>query len=171
MANFSVTSNNFLRNLYAKDRALVNTSERAKVSTKELGKADSKALGKGVSALSSFDYDAEVDDETKFYKTLKSFADSYNNTIESGSAIAGDDSGVKSVMKDMKKLQEKYGDKLEEYGISFDSKGYMSISETAMDEIKTPSFKNLFGKESEVEFLGDLSALAKRLTRRINYLV
>lgn len=168
MAGLSVLSNNYLRNLYSNNRNLVNVSERAKVSVSDLGKADAKALSKGIASLSSYDYEAETEDETKFYKTLKAFADTYNYTLSSGSDLSQTDNSTKKIVNDIKKLKEEYGDKLEEYGISFDNKGYMSISSTAMDIIKPSKYKEVFGEDSE--FLKDLGSLQKKLSRRINYL-
>lgn len=168
MAGLSVLSNNYLRNLYSNNRSLANATERAKVSVNTLGKADTKALSKGIASLSSYDYDGETEDETKFYKTLKAFADTYNYTITSGTGLSETDSSTKKIVNDIKKLKEEYGDTLEEYGISFDKKGYMSISSTAMDIIKPSNYKEIFGEDSE--FLKDLGSLQKKLSRRIDYL-
>lgn len=170
MAHFTVTANNYLRNLYSSNRNLVNNSERAKVTVTDRGKADSKALTKGIASLSSYDYDKEVDKEdTNFYKTLKAFSDSYNNTIKSGDELSETDPTTKRLVKQMKKLKEEYGDELERYGISFDTKGYMSISSTAMDNISPKNYKELLGENSE--FMADLEKLSTKLSRRINYLV
>lgn len=169
MASYNITSNVYLRELYSQNRSLATSTERAKVTITNRGAADAKALKKGISSLSSYDYDAEIDDETKFYKTLKAFADTYNNTIESGTDLSNMDSRTKSIVKDIKKLQEKYEDELENYGLTFDKKGYMSINSLAMDNISPKNYKNVLGEDSE--FLSDLGKLQKKLSRRINYLV
>lgn len=169
MASFTVSANNYLRNLYSNNRNLVNNSERAKVTVADRGKADTAALKKGIASLSDYDYDTESDDETKFYKTLKAFADSYNNTIKTGDELSNTDSNTKRLVNQMKKLKEQYGEELENYGISFDSKGYMSINDTAMDTISVNKYKDLLGEDSE--FMADLEKLSKKLQRRINFLV
>lgn len=169
MSNFTVTANGYLRNLYSGNRDLVNVSERAKVSTKDLGKADTKALSKGIAALSTYDYENSGDDSVEFYKMVKGFADSYNYTLESGNSLSEGDQRTKSVLKDIKKLREEYGDELEKYGISFKSSGYMEVDGSAFDNIKPGSFKNIMGADSE--FMKNLSNISNKLTRRINYLV
>lgn len=169
MASYTVSANNYLRDLYSGNRNLVNNSERAKVTITDRGKADATALKRGIASLSDYDYEAETDDETKFYKTLKAFADSYNNTIKSGDELSNTDPTTKRLVSQMKKLKEQYGDELETYGISFDKKGYMSINDTAMDTISVDKYKNLLGEDSE--FMKDLEKLSVKLQRRINYLV
>lgn len=169
MSSFNVTGNAFLRNLYSSNRNLVSAGERAKVSTKELGQADTKALSKGIASLSAYDYDGKSDDESKFYKTIKAFADSYNNTVETGKSLSEQDPRTKKIINDMKKLQSKYGDELERYGITFNNKGYMEIGSTAMDHIKPSSYRDVVGENSE--FMKELKDISKKLTRRINYLV
>lgn len=172
MANFTVTANSYLRSLYTGNRNLVTNSERAKVSVTDRGKADTKALRNGISSLSEYDYDEEVDkdeEDTKFYKTLKAFADSYNNTIKTGGELSETDPTTKRLVKEMKKLKNEYGDELERLGISFDSKGYMSISSTAMDNISPKNYKDILGEDSP--FMKDLEKLSTKLSRRINYLV
>lgn len=168
MSNFSVSSNHFLRQLYTGNRELSSGSERLKVSTKDLAKADTKALKKGIASLSDYDYEKETEDPVEFYKTLKAFADTYNQTVETGGKLM-DDSDTKRLMNEMKKLRQNHADELDSYGISFDSKGFMSISETAMDNISVNRFKDILGEDSE--FLRGLSDIQKKLSRRIDYLV
>lgn len=169
MAGFTISSNNYLRNLYSADRSMANNTQRAKVTVTKRGQADAKALSKGIASLSSYDYEAEVDDETRFYKTLKAFTDSYNNTVKSGTELSETDPSMKRLIGEVKKLKNEHGDKLSEYGLSFDKDGYLSISETAMDIISTKKFKEVLGEDSK--FLDDLKNLQKKLTRRIDYLV
>lgn len=169
MSNFTVTSNGYLRNLYAGNRDLINVSERAKVSTRDLGKADAKALSKGIAALSSYDYENSDDDSVDFYKMVKGFADSYNYTLESSNSLSEGDQRTKAVLKDIKKLREDYKDELAKYGISFKINGYMEVDGTAFDNIKPQSYKRIMGSDSD--FMKDLSDISKKLTRRINYLV
>lgn len=166
MSNLNVTANLFLRNLYGNDRNMVNKSERKIVTNTSLTKADSKALGKGISSLSDYDYDSEDVDEKDFSNTLKAFADVYNSTLDSSSESS--DATTKSLIKKFKQLQNDHGDELSKFGISFDDKGYMSISSSAVDNIKVSSFKEVFGKDTD--FMSDLSALQKKLNRHVNYL-
>lgn len=167
MASFNISANNYLRNLYSANRNLVNSSERKNASIKDLGKADSKALSNGIDALKSYDF--ESDDKKKFYNNLKALADSYNNTLQTGSEISEGDTRTKSIVKDIKKLAKKYGDELERYGISFDKKGYMKVDAGAADNISPKSYKSVMGEDSE--FLNELSKLSKKMSRSVNYLV
>ncbi len=169
MANFTITSNSYLRNLYSSNRNLVNSSVRKNLTVVDLGKADSAALKNGISSLSSYDYEREDADPENFKKTLKAFADSYNNALETGEGISKEDSRTKRLVNEMKQLEKNYGEELKEYGITFNSKGYMSISDTAMSTISVKKFKNILGEDSE--FLADLDNVSKKLSRRINYLV
>lgn len=169
MSNFSITSNHYLRNLYQSDRSMVTKSARAQVSGTDRTKADAKALAKGIAGLSSYDYEGENSDEEKldFYNTLKAFADTYNYTMESSQEIG--DKETKALVKKFEELKEEHGEDLAKFGITFNDDGYMSIAQSAIDNINVNRFKEVFG--SDTEFMENLSDLQKRLSRRVNYLV
>lgn len=164
--SMNITNNFYLRNLYGTDRSLVNKNERKLNTSVTLAKADSKALAKGISALGSYDYEAEETDETDFYNTLKAFADSYNYTLDSGGDNTEPD--IKNLMKHFKELQANHEDELADFGITFDEDGYMNIAKSAVENIDIKRFREVLG--TDTEFIEDLSALQKKLSRRINYL-
>ncbi len=171
MASFSVTNNHQLRMIYMGNTDATKKSERPKLSIPKLNKADSSALKKGLERLSDYNMD-EVgdDDEDKkkdFFKTVKAFTDAYNNTLESGSQ--SQNKSVSKLTDQLKKVSEKYADKLSDYGFSFDEKGYVSIKESAINNISTKKYKDVIGKDSD--YAKELSDIAKKMTKHIDVAV
>lgn len=169
MSSFTVTNNVTLRNLYkTSDSSLSKQSVRKETSYGKLVMADTQALRKGISSLADEDYGDESEDskesKAEFYKKMKAFCDSYNYTIQSSKKYNSRDS--KSAIKQMNQLASDYSDELEDLGVTFDDDGYMSMSESAFDNIDESRFEDTFGKESE--FMSSLSQIAKKLSRHID---
>ena len=173
MSNFSVTNNWYLRNNYKTTKELSKLSNRSDVSEGKLAGADSLALKRGIRSLRDYKYEdakkvSSKDTDTvlgkgKFYKTLKAFADTYNYSLDSGKNSSNAD--IKKLSKNMKKIAEKYSDELDELGVTFDSKGYMSISPSAVDHIKLSTYGE---KLADSDFLTDLENNTKKIYRRVD---
>lgn len=173
MADYTITSSAYLRNNYSAYRQMSIKASRDEATQKELSTADSLALKKAIRSLSDYKYndeDAEDSDEEniKFYKTLKAFADTYNYTLDSSSSSAS--KSIKDLGKKMKSFASKYGDELSELGVKFNSKGYMEVSASAVDNIKQSTFGETFSSSSayKTNFLNELNDVAKNVYRRID---
>ncbi len=171
MSSFSITANHYLRVAYMGNTDLMKKADREKASESKLSMADSKALRKAISRLADYKMDdVKDDDETKktdFFNTIKAFTDTYNNTIESGSK--SQNSSISKLTKEIKKVSEKYADKLSDYGITFDSSGYMSVKNSAVNNISSSKYKDIIGKDSE--YAKELSAIAKKMSKHIDLAV
>lgn len=165
MASFSVSTNMYLRQVYAPNRGLCVKANRADATNKTLISADSSALGKAIKTIGSFNFsdDSKINKD-KFSKTLKSFTDAYNYTISSSNT--NKEGKISVTSKKIKQLTSKYEDELKSLGISVKN-GYMSISSTASTNISPDKYEELFGKDSE--YMKELSKYAKKMNRTINY--
>ena len=165
MASFSVSTNMYLRQVYAPNRGLCVKANRADATNKTLISADSSALGKAIKTIGSFNFsDDSKLNKDKFSKTLKSFTDAYNYTISSSNT--NKEGKISVTSKKIKQLTSKYEDELKSLGISVKD-GYMSISSTASTNISPDKYEELFGKDSE--YMKELSKYAKKMNRTINY--
>lgn len=167
---FTVTTNSYLRSLYKDNRTLSTKSGRSDASSQELVFNDTKALMRGIAVLGDEDYGdkEETDnksDKSRFYLKMKSFSDAYNYTLSSSSDYVTKD--TKKAVKQMKQLAKDYSDELEDLGITFDDDGYMSMSESAFDNIDEGYFEDSFGENSD--FMKQLNSIARKLNRHIDY--
>lgn len=171
MSSFSVTNNHYLRVIYTGNTDVIKKADRANASSSKLTKADSTALRKALARLADFDMDDVADDDeskkTNFYNNVKAFSDAYNYTLESGSGSQNE--SISKLTKQMKQLSEKYADKMSDYGITFDDKGYMSVKNSAINNISTSKYKELIGKDSD--YAKELSSIAKKISRHIDVAV
>ncbi|MQN01040.1 MAG: hypothetical protein DUD27_09175 [Lachnospiraceae bacterium] len=171
MSGYTVTNNLYLRNLYkSTDTSLTKKSARKETSTPKLIIADTAALQKSISTLYDVDYGDPDETDNKiekadFYKKMKAFADTYNNTVDSSSSYSSNRDAKKAV-NEMKSLREKYSDELDDLGVTFDDDGYMKLSESAFDNIDEADFEDMFGKGSD--FMSSLNSIAKKLYRHID---
>ena len=175
MSSYTITSSKYLRDFYATDRTIAKKSARDEASKKDVISADAKALRRALRDLGDYDYgdeDTEDTDNEKnlFYKHLKAFADTYNYTLDSTSDASS--SGIKSMSKKMKQFAEKYADELGDLGVTFDKKGYMSITPSAIDNIERSTYGKTFSASSDTQsdFFKDLESVASRIYRRIDTL-
>lgn len=168
MSSFSVTSNHYLRVAYMGNTDLMKKADREKSTSGKLSQADSKAFRRALARLSDYKMDEVADDDetkkTDFYNTIKAFSDTYNNTLQSGSESKN--VSLSKLTKDMKKVSEKYADKLSDYGITFDDNGYMSVKSSAVKNISSSKYKDLIGKDSD--YAKELSDIAKKMSRHID---
>ena len=173
MANYTVTSSAFLRNNYSAYRQMSIKASREEATQKQLSTADSLALKKAIRSLSDYEYNDEDTEDSdaenvKFYKTLKAFADTYNYTLDSSTSSSSD--SIKSLGKKMKSFASQYEYELKELGIKFNSKGYMEISASAIDNIKQSTYGEAFSTSSayKTKFLDDLKDVSQKIYRRID---
>ena len=167
--SYTITTNSNLRALYADNRALAKKSEREKLSGAKLVLADSKALKKGTASLSSLDYgDIDQDDtdyeNKKFYSKMKAFQDVYNNTTDSTKKTK--DEASQKFSKQLKSLAKKYEKELSDVGVTFDSKGYMTVRESAIKNIDIGEYEEVFGASGG--FTKELAQVAKKMTRHFD---
>lgn len=170
MSSFTVTNNSYLRNLYkSTDSTLSKKSARNQTAKGKLVIADTSALRKGISTLYDEDYgdadEADTDsDKEDFKNKMHAFADAYNYTLDSSSSYGS--SYSKKAVKQIKSLVDTYGDDLTDLGVSFDDKGYMTLSDSAFDNIDEAEFEDTFGSDSD--FMQRLDSIAKKLNRHID---
>ncbi len=168
MASFSVTNNHYLRVIYTGNTDIIKKADREDKSNSRLTKADSTALHKALARLSEYDFDGVKDDNESrkkdFYNTMKAFSDAYNYTLESGSASQNE--SIAKLTKKMKQLSSKNADDLEDFGITFDEKGYMNVRKSAIDNISTSKYKDWVGKDSE--YAKELSEISKQMSRHVD---
>ena len=173
MSNFTVTNNWYLRDNYKNNKDLSMMANRDGVSDTKLSGADSAALKRSIRALRDYKYEdakkvSSKDTDSvlgkgKFYNSLKAFADTYNYTLDSGKNSSNND--IKKLSKNMKSIASKYSDELDQLGVTFDSKGYMKISASAVDNIKLSTYGERLG---ESDFLKDLEKNTQKIYRRID---
>jgi hypothetical protein len=159
--SISVTVNSTLRNFYTNNRSLVSKSSRSESSNGTLSYADATALRKAIRDLGDYDYDSVSSsvDKSILSSHLKAFIDTYNYTMESGSSSTN--SHVKTAAKNIKKLTGKYESELKNLGISVDSNGYLSLSNTATTNISGSKFSKVFGSDSD--YMDQMKAYAKKI--------
>lgn len=171
MSNFSITPNHYLRVVYMGNTDVMKKADRENASSSRLSQADSTALRKALARLADYNMDNVADDDetkkTDFFNTVKAFSDTYNNTLESGSV--SQNASISKLTKQMKQVSEKYADKLSDYGIKFDDKGYMSVKNSAINNISTSKYKEIIGKDSD--YAKELSDIAKKIAKHIDIAV
>ena len=164
MANFSVTNNIYLRQVYAPNRALSVSANRTTADSKTLIAADTNALGKAIKAMGSLDFktDTTKGKET-FFNTLKSFTDAYNYTVSSSGSTKN--KKMSTLTDGLKKLTSKYESELKGLGLSIKD-GYLKLSSNAKTTVSPSEYEEMFGKDSK--FMKELSAYAKKINKSID---
>ena len=167
MSTFTVKTTTYLRNLYNGNRSYAYKNKRTDTKSTTLQQADQTALRKGIQSLADWDYDDDEKNSEEVTKGrfLKAFTGAYNFTIDSGTASSSDRT-IKNATKQLKDLTDSYSDQLEGYGITVDKNGYMTLSDSAVDNIDIKNFKSLFGSDSD--YMKELQALSKKTSRRID---
>ena len=153
----NLTSDFFLKNFYRDNRKAMKVSTRNEYNSTELSYEDSRALKRAASKLSSFNY-SEDENGDNIVSTIKAFAETYNNTLESSSSK---DSEVYRQHKQLKALTKKYGDKLEDLGITIKEDGKLSISDNILKSSTFDEIKEVFSDDSD--YVTNLRKIAKRM--------
>lgn len=163
MSGFSVANNITLRSYYATYRAFTTKSTRSSATTNQLNYADAQALRRAVQKLDDFDF--ETADKDDISSHVRAFIDTYNYTMDS--AKSSTNSYATSTYKNLKNLASKYSKDLENIGIKENSSGYLTLSSSAVENIRGSRFKSLLNKDSK--FMKQLTTYAKRMVNNIDY--
>ena len=154
----SLNSDFYMKNFYRYNRNAIKASNRKEYSTTELSYEDTRALKRAVAKLGDFEFD-EFDNEENLRSTIQAFAQTYNLTLESTS-VKGTD--TYRLNKQLKALTDKYGDKLEDIGITIQEDGKMKVSKSILEVSSLSELKEVFGKD------GEYMQGIKRISRRMN---
>ncbi len=163
MSGFSVANNITLRSYYATYRAFTTKSTRSSATTNQLNYADAQALRRAVRKLDDFDFENADKDDISSH--VRAFIDTYNYTMDS--AKSSTNSYATSTYKNLKNLASKYSKDLENIGIKENSSGYLTLSSSAVENIRGSRFKSLLNKDSK--FMKQLTTYAKRMANNIDY--
>lgn len=141
----SLTSTYYMQNFYLFNRNAIKSSYRKDYQVSELSYEDSRALKRAASKLSSFEYSGD-ENADNIVNSIKAFAETYNNALDSTSSK---DSDNYRQNRQLKALSQKYSDDLEDLGITFDNDGKMSVSENILKASSCDKVKEIFSKESD----------------------
>lgn len=153
----SLTSTYYLQNFYRYNRNVMKTSYRKDYNQTELSYEDSRALKRAASQLSSFDY-SEEENGDNIVSTIEAFAETYNNALDSTSSR---DSETYRQNRQLKALTQKYGEDLEDIGITIDEDGKMSINENILKGSSFEDVKKVFSEETD--YVKGIRNIAKRM--------
>ena len=156
-SGISLNSNFYLQNFYKGNRNLAKTSVRPDYNKTELSYEDSRALKRAASKLSSFRY-TEDENGDNLVSTIQAFAETYNNAIDSSSTK---DTDTYRQNRQLKALTKKYGEELEDLGISIEDDGKLTINETLLKKSSFDEVKKVFSEESE--YITNVKRIAKRM--------
>lgn len=153
----SLTSTYFMQNFYRYNRNAMKTSYRKDYNQTELSYEDSRALKRAASKLSSFNY-SEEENGDNIVSTIQAFADTYNNALESTS---NKDSDTYRQNRQLKALSEKYGEDLEDIGITIEDDGTLTVNENLLKASSFDEVKKVFSEESD--YMKNIRTIAKRM--------
>ena len=153
----SLNSNFYLQNFYKGNRTLAKASARPNYNKTELSYEDSRALKRAASKLSSFSY-SEGENGDNLVGSIQAFAETYNNAIDSSSSK---DSDTYRHNRQLKALSEKYGDDLDNLGITIEEDGKLTVNETLLKKSSFDEVKKVFSEESD--YMTNLKRIAKRM--------
>ena len=152
-----LTSDFFLKSFYRSNRNVIKSSARDDYSKTELSYEDTRALKRAVAKLSSFDY-TEDENGDNIVNTIQAFVKTYNYTIESTSS---DTSDTYRQSRQLKALTKKYGDDLEDIGISIKEDGTLEVSDNILKKSSFKEIRNVFSEESG--YVNGVRSIAKRM--------
>ena len=153
----NLTSNFFMKNFYRYNRNAIKVSGREEYNSTELSYEDSRALKRAVAKLASYDY-TEEENGDNIVSTIEAFAETYNYALDSSSS---EDSDTYRQHKQLKALTEKYGDDLEDIGITIEKDGKLTISENILKSSSFDEVKKVFAEDSE--YIEGVRKIAKRM--------
>ena len=153
----NLTSNFFMKNFYRYNRNAIKVSGREEYNSTELSYEDSRALKRAVAKLASYDY-TEEENGDNIVSTIEAFAETYNYALDSSSS---EDSDTYRQHKQLKALTEKYGDDLEDIGITIQKDGKLTISENILKSSSFDEVKKVFAEDSE--YIEGVRKIAKRM--------
>lgn len=146
-----------MQNFYRSNRNAMKVSYRKDYHTSELSYEDSRALKRAAAKLSSFEY-SEDENGDNILNSIKAFTETYNNALDSTNSK---DSDTYRQNRQLKALTQKYGDKLEDIGITIDEDGKMSVSENILKASAFDEVKDIFSKKSD--YIKGIRKIAQRM--------
>ncbi len=153
----SLNSTYYLQNFYKSNRNLSKATVRPDYNQTELSYEDSRALKRAASKLSSFDY-IEEENGDNIVSSIEAFVETYNNTLESSESK---DSDTYRQNRQLKALSNKYGEDLEDLGITIEEDGKLTVSENILKGSSFDEVKKVFSEESE--YIQSIRRIAKRM--------
>ena len=153
----SLNSDFYLKSFYKGNRNLAKASIRPDYNKTELSYEDSRALKNAAAKLSSFSY-TEDENGDNLVGTIQAFAETYNNAIDSSDSK---DADTYRQNRQLKALTKKYGEDLEDLGITIEKDGKLSINENLLKKSSFEEVKKVFSEESE--YMTNLKRIAKRM--------
>ncbi len=156
-SGISLNSNFYLQNFYRGNRTLAKPTVRPDYNQTELSYEDSRALKRAASKLSSFSY-TEEENGDNLVSSIQAFAETYNNAIESSSS---EDADTYRQNRQLKALSNKYGEELEDLGITIEEDGKLTVNENLLKKSSFDEVKKVFSEESE--YITSVKRIAKRM--------
>ena len=153
----SLNANFYMQNFYKANRNLVKASVRSDYHRSELSYEDSRALKRAAAKLSSFRYSDDENGEN-IVNTIEAFVETYNNTLDSSSS---EDSDTYRQNRKLKALAQKYGEDLEDLGISIEKDGKLKVSKNILRSSSFEEVKKVFSEESD--FIKEVRTISKRM--------
>lgn len=153
----NLTSTYYMQNFYRYNRNVMKASYREDYHQTELSYEDSRALKRAAAQLSSFSY-SEEDNGDNLVSTIQAFAETYNNALDSTSSK---DYDTNRQHKQLKALTKKFGDDLEDIGITIEEDGKLSVSENILKGSSFDEVKKVFSKDSD--YIKGIRNIAKRM--------
>lgn len=155
----SLSSDYYLSIYYKDNRSARKSSGRSDLTSTELSYEDSRALKRAVKQLSSYDFSDEENIEN-IRNAISAFATTYNNALSSSGSDSS--SEVSRYAKQLKKLASKYGDELEDIGITIEKDGSMTVSTNLLSAASVDKLKEVFSKDN-TDLLKTTQQIAKHL--------
>ena len=162
MANLSITgasglkTDYFMRMFYGNDREMRNAGNaRSEAKNSKVISADAQALKRAAKAIKN---SVSKEDEDSLVE-VSALLNTYNNMVSS--TDGADDKTIRQAKKQMNDLFKKYGDQLEDMGISMQKDGSLKINKSLFEKTDMDELKELFGKDSR--FVRDLSKSFSKL--------
>lgn len=153
----NLSSTFYLRKYYKNDQSASKASSRKEFKLSKLSNEDAQALRRAAKALGKLDYN-EDEIESKILGSVDAFAKTYNNTLESCNK---GDSNMQRYAKRLKDLSKKYGEKLDDIGITINNDGTLKVNENLLKKSDVSKLKEVFGKESS--YAKQFSTIAKQI--------
>ena len=155
----TLSSDFYLSKFYKDNRSTRKSSGRLELSDSELSYEDARALRRAVKQLSSYKFSDE-ENADNIRNTVKAFVSTYNNALSSTGGNSS--SEINRYAKKLKELATKYGDELNDIGVTKKSDGTLSVSDNLLKAADTSKLKKIFSKEDS-SLLKTTEQIAKRL--------
>lgn len=153
----NLTSNFYLQNFYKFNRNATKASNRSDYSKTELSYEDTRALKRAIAKLSSFDY-TEDENGDNIVSTIQAFVKTYNYTIDSTSSEKSD---LYRQNRQLKAFTQKYGDALDDIGISIEKDGTLKVRDNILKGSSFKEIRSVFSEDSS--YMRGIRTIARRM--------